>query len=97
MVYRKGELTRKAIDRDWPHQVALTTPIPHMAAIRDFCRDTGLSLCQRTTGFYREVGREAIWHACFCFADRALAEQFEARFGGEFVDPRDRPKWPGRR
>ena len=22
MVRRKGELTRKAIDRDWPHQVA---------------------------------------------------------------------------
>ena len=94
MVYRKGELTRKAIDRDWPHQVALPTPIPHVAQLRDFCRDAGLSLCQRTTGFYRAVDRETIWFVCFCFADRDHAEQFQARFGGEFVDPKDRPKWP---
>ena len=96
MVYRKGELTKAAIDRGWPHQVALATPIPHLGDLHDFCRDAGLSLCQRSTGFYREVGREVIWYACFCFADRAHAEQFQARFGGEFIAPRDRPKWPGR-
>ena len=97
VVYRKGELTRKAIDRNWPHQVALPTPISSLWEIQDFCRAAGLSLCQRTTGFYREVGREVIWYACFCFADRAHAGKFQARFGGEFVDPQDRPKWPGRR
>jgi hypothetical protein len=31
----------------------------------------------------------------FCFADRAHAEQFRERFGGEFIDPMSRPKWPG--
>jgi hypothetical protein len=33
----------------------------------------------------------------FCFAERAHAEQFRERFGGEFIDPKDRPKWPGSR
>ena len=33
----------------------------------------------------------------FCFAERAYAEQFRERFGGEFIDPKDRPKWPGSR
>ena len=28
----------------------------------------------------------------FCFAERAHAEQFRERFGGEFIDPKDRPK-----
>lgn len=28
MVRRKGELSKYAIDTDWPHQVALPTPIP---------------------------------------------------------------------
>ena len=83
---RKGELTRKAIDRDRPHQVALPTPIPHHRDMQDFCRAAGLSLCQRTTGFYRDVGREVIWYACFCFADRGHSENFQARFKGEFID-----------
>ena len=96
VVRRKGELTKAAIDRGWPHQVALATLIPHLGDWHDFCRDAGLSLCQRTTGFYRHVGA-VIWYACFCFADQVDAEQFQARFGGAFVDPRDRPRWPGRR
>jgi hypothetical protein len=31
----------------------------------------------------------------FCFAEREHAEKFRARFGGEFIDPKLRPKWPG--
>jgi hypothetical protein len=33
----------------------------------------------------------------FCFAERSHAEQFHQRFGGEFIDPKSRPKWPGLR
>ena len=33
----------------------------------------------------------------FCFADRTHAEQFQDRFGGEFMDPKDRPRWPASR
>ena len=31
----------------------------------------------------------------FCIAEREHAEQFRERFGGEFIDPKNRPKWPG--
>jgi hypothetical protein len=33
----------------------------------------------------------------FCFAHREHAEKFRDRFGGEFIDPKSRPKWPGTR
>ena len=33
----------------------------------------------------------------FCFAEREHAEQFRERFGGEFIDPKNLPKWPGTR
>jgi len=29
----------------------------------------------------------------FCFAERKHADQFQARFGGEFIDPATWPKW----
>jgi uncharacterized protein CbrC (UPF0167 family) len=96
MVYRKGELSKGTIDRQWPHQVAL--PAARCAGgnyvtIRLFCEDQRLSLCVRGHSFRRDD----IDMNVFCFADRAHAEQFQARFGGEFIDPRDRPKWPGMR
>jgi hypothetical protein len=62
MVYRKGELSKAMIDRQWPHQVALLA--------------------------FRCGGGNY---------DRAHAEQFYERFGGEFLDPKDWPKWPGAR
>jgi hypothetical protein len=31
----------------------------------------------------------------FCFAQRDHAQQFCHRFGGEFIHPKSRPKWPG--
>jgi hypothetical protein len=33
----------------------------------------------------------------FCFAERPHAEKFQARFGGEFIEPKDRPNWQGSR
>src|SRR5262245_57875288 len=92
MVYRKGELSKGTIDREWPHQVALPADFvtANYGVIHAYCR--GLSLCRRGHFFYRDgVGMNV-----FCFADRAHAEQFQKRFGGEFIDPKDRPRWPGR-
>ena len=92
MVYRKGELSKGMIDRQWPHQVALRGD--HCAGhnyvtIRLFCER--VSLCQRGHTFRRDD----IDMNVFCFAERAHAEQFQARFGGEFIDPKNRPKRPG--
>jgi hypothetical protein len=60
-------------------------------AINDFCREENLSLCPRGHQFARDGG----WFVCYCFAEREHAERFQRRFGGEFVDPPSRPRWPG--
>ena len=59
--------------------------------IRLFCVDEGLSLCDRGHSFRRDDADMNV----FCFAEREDAEKFQRRFGGEFIDPKDRPKWPG--
>ena len=92
VVYRKAELSKGTIDREWPHQVALRADRctgRNYVTIHLFCE--GLSLCPRGHFYYRD----GIGMKVFCFEERAHAERFQARFGGEFIDPKDRPKWPG--
>jgi hypothetical protein len=92
VVYRKGELSKGAMDRQWPHQIALPAARcsgGNYVTIRLFCE--GLSLCPRTHSF-RQNDHDMV---VFCFANRAHAEQFRECFGGEFLDPTTRPKWPG--
>jgi hypothetical protein len=91
MVYRKGELSKSTIDREWPHQVALAADFvtASYTHIQDFCRDEPLSLCPRGHSFRRDD----TWYVCYCFAERDHAARFLQRFGGEFTDPASRPKW----
>jgi len=94
VVYRKGELSKARVDREWPHQVALPADRcsgRNFVTIRLFCE--GLSLCPRGHCSHRD----SIDFNVFCFAERPHAEQFQSRFGGEIIDPKDRPKWPRRR
>ena len=94
MVYRKGELSRAMVDSRWPHQVALPAAGCSGASyvsIRQFCRD--LSLCPRGHTFRRNDVDMNV----FCFAELAHAQAFQRHFGGEFIAPKDRPKWPGSR
>ena len=94
MVYRKGELSKGAIDDQWPHQVALRADQSsgsNWIKIREFCK--GLSLCPRGHSFYRD----RIDFNVYCFAERDHAELFCVRFAGELIEPKDRPKWPRRR
>jgi hypothetical protein len=58
---------------------------------RLFCDDEKLSLCVRGHSF--RLGDVDM--IVFCFAERAHAEQFRDRFGGEFFDAKSRPKWRG--
>jgi hypothetical protein len=88
----KASWSKGTIDREWPHQVALPAARctgHNYVTIRLFCE--GLSLCPRGHCFDRD---STDWNV-FCFADRAHAEQFHYRFGGEFIHPKSRPKWPG--
>ena len=94
MVYRKGELSKAEMDRQWPHQIALPAYRCvgyRYLTIQFFCEAQRLSLCSRRHS-YRENDLDM---TVFCFAERAHAEQFRERFGGEFIAPKDRPQCPG--
>jgi hypothetical protein len=51
------------------------------ATVLEFNR--GLSVAPLGHQFFRDD----IWHKVFCFSERADAEKFLARFGGEWFDP----------
>jgi hypothetical protein len=54
MVRRKGELSSRIIDRDWPHQVALRADLVkgRSSEIKDeFCRDLSLCPCPTARPF----------------------------------------------
>jgi hypothetical protein len=92
VVYRKGELSKGTIDREWPHQVALRADLVagrNFTIIHEFCRL--LSLCPRGHSFRRD-GADFI---VFCFADCSHAERFRDRFGGEIIDPSSGPHKAG--
>jgi hypothetical protein len=92
VIHRRGELNKSAIDSGWPHQVALPAyrcTGGNYVTMRLFCE--GLSLCDRGDAFRHDDVDMNV----FCFAQREHAERFCDRFGGEFIDPKDRPKWPG--
>lgn len=89
MVYRKSELSPAAIDRGWPHQVALPASVSlngGYKVIHEFCKD--LSLCSRG----HAVFHKGHWFNVYCFAEPADAGKFMQRFGGEPFDPTQRGK-----
>jgi hypothetical protein len=89
VVYRKGELSKGMIDRQWPHQVALPSSqvVAEFKAIMAFAE--GLSICVRGHWFRRD-DRD---YVVKCFATREDADKFAAQFGGEYMTPETRPPW----
>ena len=86
---RKGELSPSRVDREWPHQIMLPAEDclgQQYNVIAEFCAD--LSLCPRG----HSLGVSDKWQRVFCFADKAGAEKFQARFGGEWFDPARRAR-----
>lgn len=91
MVYRKGELNKAAINRGWPHQVALPAESctgKNYTIHHAFCKGLNLSLCDRGHSFRRNDSDFNV----FCFAMREDALTFLTHFGGEFVDLKERSK-----
>jgi hypothetical protein len=84
----KGELTPAAIDRGWPHQVALRAEITQASfrEIEMFCAD--LSKCPREPAVFHDGG----WWNVYCFAETDHAARFMTRWGGEPFNPADRGK-----
>ena len=93
MVYRKGEMTKGAVDRGSPHQVALPSSqmVAEFKTIMAFCER--LSLCLRGHWF-RHDGRD---YVVKCFAFREDADKFAAQFNGEYMTPETRPSWVEKR
>ncbi|ARP98255.1 hypothetical protein CAK95_03475 [Pseudorhodoplanes sinuspersici] len=88
VVHRKGELTRKAVDRDWPYQVAL----PHLDVIEIFSR-SGDFLWRTSFACASSRRRCERWRFnLYCFSDEADAEKFRVRFNDLKFDP----TWRGR-
>lgn len=89
---RRGALSTWSIDKGWPHQVAV--PNRQVAlqrpAMRAFCAD--LSLCIRGHTFVRDSQYVDV----FCFSVLDDAQRFAMEFGGEMIDPKNRPRWPGK-
>lgn len=93
MVRRKGELSTRQLDGGWPYQVALAAKLTtgkNHDVLHDFCKD--LSLAPRGHTFVRDSEYTNVW----CFGTEADAQKFIARLGGEMIDPKDRPRWPGK-
>jgi hypothetical protein len=81
MTRRKGEITPRQVDRDYPHQVEIAIPSgglrPLLNAMHDFCR--GADFRTRGIGIKRpETGRDGVR---FCFKAREPAEAFRAPLG----------------
>ena len=84
---RNGELFPNRVDRDWPHRIML--PSSEVAGvnykiIHEFCAD--LTLCPRG----HAIVKDDKWHSVFCFAEKAHAEKFKEKFGGDWFDPAQR-------
>lgn len=85
MVYRKGELSKSTIDREWPYQVALEIPASHGFGHLPASGPLS-SMCH----LGHEVGYNGRKYRVFCFSDPEQAARFKLIMGGEDFDPRDR-------
>jgi hypothetical protein len=82
---RKGEFTKRRIDCDFPHQVAILIPegglLARLMAMHKFCDTRSISYKTRS-----DLRREPISdYVRFCFGDPAHADAFMAEFGGERI------------
>src|SRR5262245_42545213 len=87
---RKGELSAAAIDRGWPHQVAV--PADDCRGSRGrfmdaFCLD--LSVCER----HHSVFHEDKWWTIYCLANPEHAEKFRLRFRRRAIQSQGAGPW----
>jgi hypothetical protein len=91
VVYRKGELSKATINREFPFQVALRA----VGDREQYLRHNRIEAAEKEHGwrvsprgftlFYGDA-----WWYVHCFADKADAEMFVALFGGVWTGPSER-------
>lgn len=89
MSKRKGQMSQTTINRLWPHQVAILADIyrgPLKPEIDAFCKPYPHS------GAPFQLHYEGQSYLVKCFSEKAIADEFMTRFGGELFDPRERGK-----
>lgn len=92
MARRKGELSASQIDRDWPHQVALSATAvlgANYPIIDAFCASESLAVCLRRHRFRRQDADFVV----YCFRHAVDAIRFRERFGGEAGDAHNPRAW----
>lgn len=90
---RMGELSYSAIDRAYPHQVALPDDLcvmNNLTLIMEFCQACSLDCRTRHVTSIWPSGKHEHYRL-HCFAELASAQMFRDHFGGAMFDPkRDR-------
>ena len=84
----KGQSGPRQIDRDYPHQVEIEVPGDGLGTRLNAMHEACGGVDYRTRGIGKrlmETGRDGIR---FCFKTPELADEFQARFGGERLTAR---------
>ena len=84
MSYRKGEITSRMNERDYPYIVELVVPWNGFGLVHDkmmaFHGERGI---ENRRG--RSSVRDGKHYCCWCFADAATAKAFCRKFGGSLI------------
>jgi hypothetical protein len=87
---RKGGITRKQLDRQWPHHVALSAEAARGPANAETVRGFAASL--RAAPLTYHLTREDRDYVVFCFPSQEAAQAFQAWVGGELLPVADEPR-----
>jgi hypothetical protein len=86
MTGRKGEMTPKRIDHEYPHQIEIRIPpggLKNIWEMDAFCCERGFQFATRGVGKLRRIEeRDAVR---YCFTNACHAYAFQAAFNGERV------------